>query len=198
MGERRDRDHERETSFDQRGQQVNGPQFNADQINIGESVSPERIAEGLRLYHEPPPRGMSTADIRRRDEEADLALYGYRHYTRDRERWLRTLPPAERLPEVLRERALLDSGKLYAHHRKILRIAGLPPQTSPADPRYVEAKRKVDREHDRSRRREEVAGAAAAVAVIVLFLLDGSYWLAAAVALPAAFYLLDGHRKNRS
>jgi hypothetical protein len=76
VGDRRGRDRERGATFNQQGQQVNGPQYNADRINISGSVSPEAIAEGIRRHDDgPPPMGMSTSDALRRREEDDLKLY---------------------------------------------------------------------------------------------------------------------------
>ncbi|NEA40865.1 hypothetical protein [Streptomyces sp. SID11385] len=134
-------------TFDPQGQQVNGPQYNGDWIDLSQSVSPDVVAEGPQKYDAPPPGpGVSLDGIRRRTEEADLKLYGYRYYTRDREKWLQSLTPQERWKERERERDRTQRWERPGrHHRKILRAGKLPSDTSPADPRYVQAKRKVER-----------------------------------------------------
>ncbi|MFJ3170472.1 hypothetical protein ACIPJK_06770 [Streptomyces roseus] len=189
MGERADRDHEREAVFDQRGQHVNGPQYNADQINISESVSPETLAEGLRRYHETPRRprrrGVPWDPASHRTEEADLKAYGNRHYSRDRDRWLRSLPLGERMAENRREASRLFAGKAPAHHRRILRAADLPPDASPADPRYLRAKKEVEQGEYKRARQHGMAVLAVLLVVVVACVVDGSYGVAAFTAFLA-------------
>lgn len=176
MGNPDDRDRERSrrnqgrgADFNQQGQQVNGPQYNAERINFNESASADVIAEGIRRSRKPPPRrGISIDHLRHQEEEGDLKRYGYRHYTRDRERWLRSLAPRERRDEKQREHDRLMSGTDVRYHRRILRAGKLSPDTSPADPRYVEAMREVER---KKAKRGRYTAVASTIVMIVLMLI---------------------------
>ena len=68
------------------------------------------------------------------------------------------------------------------HHHRILRAGNLPPGTSPADPRYVQAKRELERQEDRHGRRTEIAALVALLALIVAALVEGVVWLAVVIA----------------
>lgn len=190
------------TRFNQQGQQVNGPQYNADQINIGESVSPDVIAEGIRRYLDPPAppvRAMSSAEIQRRREEDDLKLYGYRHYTRDRRKWLETLTPQERSKEKKRASDRTKHGTTpWRHHERILRAGKLPPETSPADPRYLQAKREVERKESKRERYGMFAGLAVMPALILIAVLDGAHWIAWMLGVLMAVAFLWGYLTSRS
>ena len=190
--------HER-TSFNQQGQHIHGPQYNADQINFGEFISPDVIAEGLRRDRERRRREREAAarlqetigrikdeaaawarrqeELRQR-EERDLELYGYRYYTRDRERWLQSLTPEERWDEERRERERIKRGKLpWDRHRKILRTGELPPDTSPADPRYLQAKKEFERKEKKRERRYGILGLLSVCAIILIAITDGALWM---------------------
>ncbi|MFD8544660.1 hypothetical protein [Streptomyces sp. NPDC059649] len=203
----------RGASFNQQGQQVNGPQYNADQINIGESISPDDIAEGLRRDRERTLRERESAaqiqreraaqfqreQARRRQEERDLATYGYRHYTRDRNRWLQSLPPQERWNEERRRKARSKNGTTpWRHHQRILRAGNLPPETSPADPRYVQAKREVERKGDKRELNYTIASLVVALALILIAVLDNALWLAVILGSLVIIGLVSGYRKGRA
>ncbi|SCK40803.1 hypothetical protein H180DRAFT_03531 [Streptomyces sp. WMMB 322] len=189
-------------NFNQQGQQVNGPQYNADQINIGAPVSPEVIAEAIRRHLDPPsptPKGMSSAEIQRRREENDLKLYGYRYYTRDRQRWLQTLTLQERSKERKRASDRTKHGTMpWRHHERILRAGKLPPGTSPADPRYLQAKREVERKEDKRERYGMIVGLAVMPALILIAVLDGAHWIAGMLGILTAVAFLWGYLLSRS
>ncbi|MEU1371086.1 hypothetical protein ABZ454_33825 [Streptomyces sp. NPDC005803] len=207
------RDQDRGAYFNQQGQQVNGPQYNADQINIGESISPDDIAEGLKRDRERTLReGESAAQIQReraaqiqreqdqrKQEERDLKLYGYRHYTRDRNRWLQSLPPRERWNERRRQSAQTKHGKMpWHHHQRILRAGKLPPETSPADPRYVQAKREVECKGDKRELNYAIASLVVMLALILIAVLDNAIWLAVILGSLMIIGLVSGYRKRRA
>lgn len=199
-----DREHSRRNegrgaNFNQQGQQVNGPQYNAEQINFNASVSPDAIAEGLRRYREPPPRpGLSPAEIQRRKEEADLKHYGYRHYSRDRKRWLQSLTPEERQNEKRRESDRIKREPAYRHHQRILKAGKLPPETSPADPRYVQAKREVESKNDKRELYFVIASIVVVLALILIAVLDHALWMAVILGVAMAIGLVSGYRKRRA
>ncbi|GAB3237743.1 hypothetical protein GCM10027447_37040 [Glycomyces halotolerans] len=191
---RSEREQGRGARFDQQGQHVHGPQYNADRINISESVSPDAIAEGMQRFHEgPPPKGESRADFERRWEQNELKSYGYRYYTRDRRRWLQTLSPQERREEEQRRRKRL--GTESAYHRRVLRAGKLAPDTSPADPQYVRAKRKLDLRSAQRRRYATIALIVCCLALMLFAKATGATWLFILIGLPATliapFWILD-------
>ncbi|WP_436768297.1 hypothetical protein [Streptomyces sp. URMC 123] len=142
---------------------------------------------------------MSTADLRRLQEKDDLKLYGNRYYTRDRQEWLRTLPPGEKWKEERRVSRRIKQGKMPWHdHRRILRAGKLPPDTSPADPRYLDAKRKVERKEDRREQHYFVAALVVMLALMVMAVLDGAVWLAVVLGALTVVALVSGHLKGRS
>jgi hypothetical protein len=203
-----DRDHERPghnqartANFNQQGQQVNGPQYNAEQINFSESVSPDVIAEGLRRYHEPPPpprQGLSSAEIQLKREEEDLRVYGYRHYSRDKKSWLQSLTPQERRNEQRRESYRKKYGKMPWHrHQQILRAGKLPPETSPANPRYVQAKREVERKEDKRKLHSAIAGIVVMLTLILIAILDDALWFVAILGFAMTIGVVSGYRKRR-
>lgn len=197
--DRRSHPDRQQAYFHQQGQQVNGPQYNADKIEIHMSADADGWLNGQSRQ---PKAGASRAEIERerarREEQNDLAYYGYRHYTRDRNRWLQTLTPQERAAEVKRDRDLSRHGGSRArHHRRILRTGNLPADTSPADPRYVQAKRKLE---SGQQRRSRLACIAASVAMLVLMLIaisDGAYWFVAITAL-AVIGLVFGYVRHKA
>ncbi len=220
MGNPYDRDREgsrgnqgRGADFNQQGQQVNGPQYNADQINIGESISPDDIAEGLRRDRERTLRERESAaqiqreraaqiqrewDQRRR-EENDLKLYGYRHYTRDRNTWLQSLPPRERRNERRRQSARTKHGTPpWRHHQRILRAGNLPTDTSPADPRYLQAKRGVERTEEKRELHYVTATFAIMLALTLIAIVDGALWLAVIWGSVMISGLVFGYVKRRA
>jgi hypothetical protein len=176
-------------SFHQQGQQVNGPQYNADKIEIHMSAPAEQKADHPRR-----PSGQpivkSQAEIERerarRQEQEDLAYYGYRHYTRDRNQWLQTLPPEEQAAEVKRDRDRRKYGGSAArNHKQILHAGNLPADTSPADPRYVQIKHKIESARDRRQRIIAIAALTAMLALIWIAIADGAYWFVAILAIAA-------------
>lgn len=204
VGNTRDRDGGRSgrrkgrgTNFNQQGQQVNGPQYNADRIYLRNSVSPDAIAEGLRRYHEPPPREVNYAHLQQQQEERDLRDYGYRHYTRDRQRWLQSLPARERLDEQRRESDRRTWNKSIAYHRRILRAGNLPPETSPADPRYLQAKKEVDRTRDKRARYYTVASIAVMLALALIAIRDGATWLVVICGFAMVVGLVYGYLQSK-
>jgi hypothetical protein len=177
-------------SFHQQGQQVYGPQYNADKIEIHMSAPAQQKADRTRRPSRQP-MVKSQAEIERerahRQEQEDLAYYGYRYYTRDRNQWLQTLPPEERAAEVKRDRDRRKYGGSAArNHKKILHMGNLPADTSPADPRYVQIKRKIEFAKDRRERIATIAAIAAMLALILIAIADGAYWFVAIVVITAA------------
>ncbi|MFH8411396.1 hypothetical protein ACH4FX_42570 [Streptomyces sp. NPDC018019] len=212
MGNPNDRDRGRPREgqrqgafFNQQGQQVNGPQYNADQIVFGQSITPDVIAEALRLYHKRPrKKGESSSSYnpqrhQKEQEELDLKLYGNRHYTRDRRRWLLSLPPRQRWNEERRASARTRHGKMpWHHHRRILRAGKLPPETSPADPRYLEVKREVERREDTRERYYLMASLLGMLALLVIAVLDNALWMAAILGSLLVIGLVSGYLKRRA
>ncbi|GAA2171789.1 MULTISPECIES: hypothetical protein [Glycomyces] len=170
-----------QTYFQQQGQQVHGPQYNADRIEIHMSADADGWINGPSRQPNPvASRAEIERERARRQERDDLAYYGYRHYTRDRNRWLQTLTPQERAAEVQRDRDLPRHGGSRArHHRRILRSGDLPADTSPADPRYVQAKRKLESGQDRRSRLACIAAAVAMLLLVLIAISDGAYWFVA-------------------
>ncbi|WP_328388017.1 hypothetical protein [Nocardia sp. NBC_00416] len=196
--ERSGRDRGQGANFDQQGQQVNGPQYNADRIYFRESVSPDAIAEGLRRYHEPPPKnGIDFAELQRQREEADLRDYGYRYYTRDRRQWLQSLPPRERWNERRREGDRVEQRRAISHHRRILRAGNLPPATSPADPRYVQAKKDIDRKEGKRELYLLAASIAFLLALALIAILDDAVWMAVILGIALVVGLVKGRRQSK-
>jgi hypothetical protein len=203
----------RGTNFNQEGQQVNGPQYNADQINIGESISPDDIAEGLRRDRERTLREREDAariqreraariqreQAQRKQEESDLKLYGYRHYTRDRNRWLQSLPHRERWNEQRRRSARTKNGSTpWRDHQRILRAGRLPPDTSPADPRYLQAKRGVESTEEKRERHYGIAAIAVVLALSLVAIWDGAVWFAVICGFSLVVGLVLGYVKRRA
>jgi len=196
---RRSRLDRPQTNFQQQGQQVNGPQYNADRIEIHMSADADGWING---HSRQPKAGASPAEIererKRRKERDDLAYYGYRYYTRDRDLWLQTLSPQERAAEMKRDGDLLKYGGSRArHHRRILRSGHLLPDTSPADPRYVQAKRQLESGQDRRSRLASIAAAVAMLVVAVIAISDGAYWFVAILAFTVVG-LVFGYVRHRT
>jgi hypothetical protein len=151
----------------------------------GDDVKADRTRRPSRQ-----PMVKSQAEIERerarRQEQEDLAYYGYRHYTRDRNQWLQTLPPEEQAAEVKRDRDRRKYGGSAArHHKQILHAGNLPADTSPADPRYVQIKRKIESSRDRRQRIIAIAAITAMLALIWIAIADGAYWFVAILAISA-------------
>ncbi|GII75725.1 hypothetical protein Sru01_07070 [Sphaerisporangium rufum] len=185
-------DRRRGSTFDQQGQRVNGPQYNADQINIGGSISPDDIAEGLRRdrertrserqsearFQQELAAARQRDESRRRREESDLKEFGYRYYTRDRNEWLQSLSPRERWDERRRQSDRTKYGTMPGrHHQRILRAGNLPPDTSPADSRYLRAKREIEHAHGRRERYYIIAAIAIMLTLGLIAVTDGAGWL---------------------
>jgi uncharacterized membrane protein len=196
------RDPPQATSFHQQGQQVHGPQYNADKIEIHISTPGDAKAEGDRRQSKPRPV-KSQAEIEReraqRQEADDIRYYGYRYYTRDRNRWLQTLTPQKRAAEEKRVSELGKYGGSRArHHRRILHAGRLPPDTSPADPRYVQAKQNLESGQDRRGRLGAIAAVAAMLALVLIAILDQAFWFVAVLVIAGLIGLWSGLVKHRT
>lgn len=204
---------ERGASFDQRQQHVYGPQYNADRISIGGSVSPDDIAEGLRRDRERTAREKEEAARLRREqaeaarrerererqEESDLKLYGYRYYTPDRNRWLQSLPGRQRWDEQRRQSARTKHGTMpWQHHQRILRAGKLPSDTSPADPRYLQAKKKVEGKEKKRELRSVTVVLVIMITLNAVAVLDGAIWFVVLCGIAAVGGVVTAVVKGKS
>ena len=206
MGNPYDRDREgsrgnqgRGADFNQQGQQVNGPQYNADQINIGESISPDDIAEGLRRDRERTLRERESAAQIQRERAAQIQREWDQRRREENDLKLQSLPPRERRNERRRQSARTKHGTPpWRHHQRILRAGNLPTDTSPADPRYLQAKRGVERTEEKRELHYVTATFAIMLALTLIAIVDGALWLAVIWGSVMISGLVFGYVKRRA
>ena len=80
----------------------------------------------------------------------------------------------------------------------VLRAGNLPPETSPADPRYVQAKREVERKGDKRELNYTVASLVVMLALILIAVFDGALWFVVISGCALVIGLVSGYRKGRA